>query len=195
MWLISNIALWPVYVSKENTDLCVASIDTWPLAPWNSRWPKYWWLIKSMLAGYVPIEWNFTVCMMLLALSITDLTEKNHKSRERQSCLLLPFPAVIWMCLATAMIHDCNHGRFGFLTRYLAVGWSCCQVCPLKWFMLVSNQCQCHSEGSGGAAVRGMGAGGTSAATMSPPNSPFIFFSIHSHGVGIMPSCLGRDFP
>jgi len=99
------------------------------------------------------------------------------------------------MCLGTARIHDCNHGRFGFLTRYFAAGLSCCQVYSLKWFMLVSNQCQCQSEGQGGAVVLGMRVGGTSATTVSLLNFPFIFFSVHSHSVGIMPACLGRDIP
>lgn len=193
MWLIFSIALWPTYVSKENTDLCSASIDAQSLAPWNFRWPKYWWLTKSTLAGYVPIEWNFTVCMLLLAPSAADLIEKNPHKTARQSCLLLPFPAVMWVCLDTAMIHDCSHGTFGFLTYDLAVALIFWQVYSLKWFVLVSSQCR--SKGSGGAVVLGMRAGGTSAATTSPPNSPFIIFSINSHHVWLMPSYLGRDFP
>lgn len=188
MWLIFNIVLWPSYVSKENTDLCSASIDAQSLAPWNLRWPKYWWLTKSMLAGYVPIEWNFTLCMMLLAPSTADLIENSHKT-VTQSCLLLPFPAVTGVCLNTAMIHDCNHGTCRFLTYDLAVALIFWQVSySLKWFVLVSSQC--HSKGSGGAVVLGMRAGET-----SPPNSPFIIFSIHSHSVWLMPPDLGRDFP
>lgn len=73
-----------------------------------------------MLAGNVPVEWNFLVCVRCSEHYWTDTEKKkNHKSRDTvvYYCLFQQS----WMCLATAMIHDCSHVRFVFLDYYIAI--------------------------------------------------------------------------
>lgn len=142
--------------------------------------------LRACLRVYVPIEWNFTLCMMLLTLSAADPTKPERWSH------LLPFPAVICVCLDTAVSHDCNHCRFGFLTYDLAVALIFWQVYSLKWFVLVSSQSLQGKWWSSGAWDESWWDISCYNVT---PNSPCIIFSIHSHSVQLMPSYLGRDFP
>lgn len=181
MWLISSIDLWPTYVSKENTDLCIVSIDTHSISL-EFQMAKIQWLAKSMLAGYVPVEWNFSVCMMFLTLSTADLIEiKFHKTRKMElsaTTFSHSYRSVSWTC------YEPRLQPWYIWVSYL---WSCCSTDFLTGLLpevVCDSSSQCHSKASCGAVVHGMRAGDTSAATYKLPLHhlfhPFSQCSLHA---------------
>lgn len=75
-----------------------------------------------MPAGYVPVDWNFTVCMMFLTLSTADLIEiKPHKTRKMELS-------------ATT-----------FSSSYRGVPWTCYEPQLQPWYIWVSYLWSCCS--------------------------------------------------